>query len=74
MHIDVVDFARQIIAMDDRICELEIENSELRGYRQKYTQSLRDGVAHGEAVMGGLLKIALTPGIMEACAAAKKEQ
>lgn len=69
MH--VVDFAYQVIEMQDRITELEIENDRLRRFEHDYNELLNDSLAHSHAMMGNTLKLFLTPGVVEACQANK---
>lgn len=67
MH--VVDFAYQVIEMQDRITELEIENERLRRFEHDYNELLNDSLAHSHTMMGNTLKLFLTPGVVEACQA-----
>lgn len=45
---------------------LEEEVEDLREYRQKYMDLLDADIAHGQHMMGGLLELALTPGVLDA--------
>lgn len=65
---DVVDFAYQVIEMDRRIQQLEAENAELVHYKDKYRDLLDSSVQHGAAMMGNILDICMTPGVMDAIA------
>ena len=69
---DVVDFAHQILAMDRKLQEQEHELQILREYRQKYMDLLNSSIDHSKHMTAGLLKLAMTPGVMEACAQANK--
>jgi hypothetical protein len=69
---DVVDFAYQIIDMQRRIEHLEAENENLRHYRKEYMDLLDRDIKHGKEMMGGLLDLCMTPGVMEACAKANE--
>lgn len=51
--------AREVLAMERRIYELEAENEELRGYRVKYMELLNGSVDHGRHMLGGLLALAM---------------
>lgn len=66
MKMNVVDFAYQIIEMDRKIIDLEIENNRLRGYEEKYYQLLDQSLSHNKAMMGNILKICTTPGVVSA--------
>jgi hypothetical protein len=72
MNMNVVEFARQILDMQCQIDYLQEENESLRHYRKEYMDQLNQGIKHGEEMMGGLLSLALTPGVMEACAKANE--
>lgn len=71
-HVDVVEFAEQVLSMHHRLMRQERELEELREYRGRYLQSLNDGIAHSRHIMGGMLELAMTPGVLDACAAANK--
>jgi hypothetical protein len=63
---DIVDFAYQIIKMDRRIEQLELENADLRKYKEKYTNLLDCSIQHNNTMMGNLLDVCLMPGVIEA--------
>lgn len=63
---DVVDMAYQVIEMDRELQRLRSDKVELIELRKKYMELLNGSIAHGEHMIGGLLKIALTPGVMDA--------
>jgi xylose isomerase len=67
---NVLAFAHEIIDMQRRIEHLEAENMELLRYREEYFDLLNGNIEHSREMMGGMLRLALTPGVMEACAAA----
>ena len=67
MKLDIVDFAYQVIEMQNRITDLEIENSRLRRFEHDYNELLNDSLAHSHVMMGNTLKLFLTPGVIEAC-------
>ncbi len=62
----VVSMAQQVIDMDWELRRLRAENAELRDYRQKYLDELHGGIAHSAHMIGGLLQIAMKPGVMDA--------
>ena len=62
---NVVNFAYEILEMQARIQELEIENAKLREYRNKYDDLLSSSVAHNETMMFNILKVAMTPDIIQ---------
>lgn len=68
---DVVEMARHIIDMDMEIEELRDEVERLREYEQKYHDEIRRSIEHGQKMIGGLLTIAATPGVLDAIAASK---
>lgn len=61
---DVCDFARQILEMENELRWLRAENAKLRDYRDKYDELLMDGIRHSETMLGGILKVAMTPGVV----------
>jgi len=64
--LNVVDFAWQVIDMSQLIKRQKLELEELRGYKQKYFDLLNADIAHSQVMIGGILQIAMTPGVMEA--------
>jgi hypothetical protein len=67
MKLDIVDFAHQVIEMNERIRELEFENTRLRQYEHDYYDLLNNSLAHNEAMIGNTLRLFMTPGVLEAC-------
>jgi len=45
---------------------------ELREYKKKYSDLLDSSISHGRAMMGGLLAVAMTPGVLPAIAKANE--
>lgn len=68
-----VKVARETLEMHHELVRLRDENKKLREYYKRYLELLNADVEHGQHMMGGLLKLALTPGVMEACAAANAD-
>jgi hypothetical protein len=67
MKLDIVDFAYQVIEMNERIRDLEVENERLRRFEHDYNELLNDSLAHSHVMIGNTLKLFLTPGVIEAC-------
>ena len=67
MKLDIVDFAYQIIEMQNRIVDLEIENERLRKYKSDYNDLLDSSLNHSSAMMSNILNLCMTPGVIEAC-------
>jgi len=67
MKLVIVGFASQVIEMNERIRDLEFENSRLRRFEHDYNELLNESLAHSHAMMGNTLKLFLTPGVIEAC-------
>jgi hypothetical protein len=65
---NVVDFARQILAMDRRIQTLEAEVERLTPFEEKYDALIQRGIEHSHNLIGGLMQLATTPGVMDAIA------
>ena len=64
---NIVDFAYQVIEMQDRITELEIQNEKLNWYKEEYHNLLESSTQHNQAMMGNILKLCMTPGVVKAC-------
>jgi hypothetical protein len=67
----IVDFAYQVIEMDRTIRWQAQEIERLREFEQMYRAELDNSLRHGREMMCNVLRLALTPGVMEACEAAK---
>lgn len=70
---NIVDFAYQVIDLNNRVIELEKQNEDLMYYKDKYFELLNSSIAHGEKMTGQLLQVMMTPGVVEACAAAAEK-
>ena len=66
---NIVDFAHQVLDMQDRIAALEIQNEQLRWYKEEYQKLMDSSMQHNQAMMNNILKLCLTPGVIEACQA-----
>jgi hypothetical protein len=66
MKLNIVDFAHQVIEMQDRIIDLQIENSRLRQYESDYHELLQSSLHHNENMMMNMLDVCLTPGVLDA--------
>jgi hypothetical protein len=70
----VVDFAWQVIEMQRTIDAQEREITRLMKIEEDYNSLLDSSIEHGRAMMGNVLKLCMTPGVIEACrSAATKE-
>ena len=58
--LDVVKFAHQILAMQERIEQLERENSRLKKYEEDYNNLLDETLQHNERTVAGLLNSVMT--------------
>lgn len=67
MSNSIVDMAYQIIDMHEKIAGLEMELYRLRGYEEKYHELLSSSMDHSQHMIGSIFKLALTPGVLEAC-------
>jgi hypothetical protein len=70
---NVVDFAWQVIEMHRTILDQEREIERLTRIEENYNDLLNSSVEHSKAMMGNVLKMCMTPGVVEACEAAAKE-
>ena len=68
-----VKIAHNILNMDDRIARLEAEVARLKWFENAYNELLQSSVSHGETMMNNILKLAMTPGVIEACKANNTE-
>lgn len=71
---DVVDFAHQIIDMHRLIQRQANELEEAREYQKKYFALIQSDIEHGRHMIGGILQIAMTPGVMDAIDKHNKEK
>ena len=67
MKMDIVDFAYQVIDMQKRITHLEIENQRLKLVEDAYQDLLDSSLKDHQVMMGNILKLCLTPGVVKAC-------
>lgn len=67
-----VQMAEEVLGMHHELQRLRAENAELREYRDKYLAELNAGIAHSQHMIGGLLELALKPGVLDAVAAANE--
>lgn len=70
---NIVNLAWQIIEMHRTILEQEREIARLERIEKDYNELLDSSLKHGSAIMGNVLKMRMTPGVIEACEAAAKE-
>lgn len=64
---NIVDFAYQVIEMQERITQLEIQNEQLSWYKEEYHKLMDSTMQHNQVMMNNILKLCLTPGVIEAC-------
>lgn len=67
MKLDIVNFAQQILEMQDRIDYLEAENARLNWYKKEYYNLLESTNKHNEIMLLNTLNLCMTPGVVEAC-------
>ncbi len=67
-----VQMAADVLDMHHELERLREENEELRQYRKKYIELLDADIAHGRHMVGGLLGLAMKPGVLDAVAAANE--
>lgn len=63
---DVVNFAHDILDMNQELVMLRKEVERLKEYEQKYFDLLSESIKHGQDMMGNILMLTLTPGVTEA--------
>jgi hypothetical protein len=64
---NIVDFAYQVIEMQERITDLEMQNEQLSWFKEEYHKLMNSTMQHNQAMMGNIFKLCLTPGVIEAC-------
>lgn len=67
----VVEFAQQILDMRREIERLRGVEMELRALQDQHDKLLMDSIRHGEHMVGGMLQLAMKPGVLDAISAAK---
>lgn len=63
---DAVKFAHDILDMQERIFKLEADVAYFQPYEKKFLDLQRQDIEHNQKMLGGILQIAMTPGVMEA--------
>ena len=74
MKMTVVDFAWQVIEMQRTIDTQERQITRLMRIEDEYNQLLDSSMAHGRAMMGNVLKLCMTPGVVDAFRAAAEAE
>ena len=64
---NIVDFAYQVIEMQERITDLEIQNEQLSWFKEEYHKLMDSTLQHSQEMIGNIFKLCLTPGVIEAC-------
>jgi hypothetical protein len=67
---NVIDFAWQVIEMRRTIEEQERQITRLMRIEEEYNNLLDSNIQHSQVMMGNLLTLCLTPGVVDACQAA----
>lgn len=57
--------ARDILDKDEEIAYLRHRLARLEGVQEKYDAMLNESIAHSQHMIGGLFKIAMTPGVLD---------
>lgn len=68
----VGDFARGVLDLEREVTYLRQRVAELEEYEQKYLELLQSGITHNQKMIGGMLSIALIPGVTAAISAHNK--
>lgn len=69
-----VRLAREVLDMHHELQELRAEVAELREYRQKYIEELDRSINHSNQMIGGLLSLAMKPGVLDAIGKANEAE
>jgi len=65
-----VQIAYETVAIHKELVRLRGEVEELIEYKQKYFDLLDESINHSGSMIGGMLKLAMVPGVLEACSKA----
>lgn len=71
---EVVDFAWQVIDMQRTINEQDREITRLMKIEEDYHKLLDSSIEHNRIMMGNVLELCMTPGVIEACKANRKDK
>lgn len=71
---EVVDFAWQVIDMQRTINEQDREIARLMKIEEDYHKLLDSSIEHNRIMMGNVLELCMTPGVIEACKANRKDK
>ena len=71
---NVVDFAWQVIEMQRTIDAQERQITRLMQIEDDYNALLESSAGHGRVMSGHVLKLCMTPGVVEACQAAAEAE
>ncbi len=63
---NVLKFAHEVLAMQERIEDLEYENARLRRFEKDYNDLLNSSLQHNQEMSLNMLKVIMTPGVVEA--------
>lgn len=67
MKLNIVDFAHQILEMQNKIDYLEAENAHLNWFKKEYYDLLESSNKHNKIMLLNTLDLFMTPGVVEAC-------
>jgi hypothetical protein len=67
MNFSALQVANDILNMQDRILDLEAQVEHLSWFKEEYHKLLESSHQHNAAMMGNILQLCLTPGVIEAC-------
>lgn len=73
-NLSVVKMAEEVLRMADQINLLQQEVRDLRHYREEHIRTLHESIEHNHSMLGGLLNLAMTPGVLEATIKAAHER
>lgn len=66
LNFNVVNFAKQILGMNSKIIQQQMELEELRKYKKMYNDLLNDSLSHSKSMAGNMIKMLMVPGVTEA--------
>ena len=71
---NIIDFARQVIDMQETLDWQTDEISRLLEIEKKYKALLGESLEHSQTMVGNMFKLFTTPGVLDACVDANKEK
>lgn len=69
----VIDMAKEILSMHDELEYLRVVEARYEELQRDYNELLNQSLHHSQVMTGNILKMCMTPGVVEALAATKEK-